>query len=113
MQRSNLPKRYFSVPDIAILLLVATIIYGVFAIANEWRSDFHPITNIELSFWALPYYTLLSAIRGVVAYFISLTFTLIVGYTAAKSKAAEKVILPLLDILQSIPVLGFLPGLLL
>lgn len=113
MHRSHFPRRYFSVPDLVILLLIATLIYGVFAIAHEWRSEFHPITQIELSFWSLPYYTLLSASRGVAAYLISLVFTLVVGYAAAKSKSAEKVIIPLLDILQSIPVLGFLPGLLL
>jgi NitT/TauT family transport system permease protein len=106
-------RRYSSIPDLAILLLVATVIYGVVAIGNQWSAKFHPVTQIDLSVWALPYYTLLSGIRGLVAYLLSLSFTLIVGYLAAKSKAAEKVIIPLLDILQSIPVLGFLPGLLL
>ncbi len=113
MQRKIVSQRFFGIPDLAILLLVATIIYGVVAIAQEWRSEFHPVTQINLSVWALPYYTLLSGIRGTVAYFISLSFTLVIGFLAAKSRAAEKVIIPLLDILQSIPVLGFLPGLLL
>src|SRR5262249_27802659 len=40
-------------------------------------------------------------------------FTLVYGYWAAKEKAAERVLIPLLDILQSIPVLGFMPGLVL
>ena len=113
MQRRFASQRYASVPDLAILLLVATTIYGVYAISREWRSEFHPITQIDLSVWALPYYTLMSGIRGTVAYFISLIFTLVVGYVAANSKSAEKIIIPMLDILQSIPVLGFLPGLLL
>lgn len=113
MQRRFASQRYASVPDLAILLLVSTTIYGVYAISKEWRSEFHPVTQIDLSVWALPYYTLMSGIRGTVAYFISLIFTLIVGYTAANSKQAEKIIIPMLDILQSIPVLGFLPGLLL
>jgi NitT/TauT family transport system permease protein len=113
MQRRLSSQRYASVPDLAILLLVATTIYGVYAISKEWRSEFHPVTEIDLSVWALPYYTLMSGIRGAVAYFISLIFTLVVGYIAANSKQAEKIIIPMLDILQSIPVLGFLPGLLL
>lgn len=113
MQRSTSDQKYFSVPDFVIFCLIATGIYSVFAIAKEWRAEFHPVTNIDLSIWALPYYTLLSATRGVVAYFISLSFTLVVGFIAAKSSKAERVIIPLLDILQSIPVLGFLPGLLL
>ncbi len=105
--------RHYSLADFVILLLLATVIYGVVAIAREWRSDFQPVTQIDLSVWALPYYTLLSACRGIVAYLISLTFTLVVGYAAAKSKTAEKIIIPILDILQCVPVLGFLPGLIL
>ena len=113
MQKRLYAQRYFSTPDLAILLLIATTIYGIVAIGKEWRSDFHPLTQIDLSITALPYYTLMSGFRGIVAYLISLTFTLVIGFTAAKSKFAEKIIVPLLDILQSIPVLGFLPGLLL
>lgn len=113
MQRKIFAQRYFSVPDLVILMLVATTIYGVVAIGHEWRAEFHPVTEINLSAWYLPYYTLLSAIRGTVAYAISLSFTLVVGYVAAHSPRAEKIIIPFLDILQSIPVLGFLPGLLL
>ena len=113
MQRTLISKRYFSVPDIVVLFLLATAIYGVFSIAHEWRAEFHPVTEIDLSVTALPYYAFLSAMRGLVAFTISLGFTLVVGYTAAKSQAAEKIIIPLIDILQSIPVLGFLPGLLL
>ncbi|MBI2711388.1 MAG: ABC transporter permease subunit, partial [Bdellovibrio sp.] len=113
MQRRVFAQRYFSLPDLVILMLVATAIYGLVSIGREWRSDFHPVTEISLSVWALPYYTLLSAVRGLVAYTISLVFTLVVGYFAAHSAKAEKIIIPFLDILQSIPVLGFLPGLLL
>ena len=113
MQKIVNPNRYFSIADVAVLMVLATAIYGVVSIANEWRMEFHPITQIDLSARALPYYTILSAVRGMVAYLISLIFTLVVGYAAAKSRTAEKIIIPLLDILQSIPVLGFLPGLLL
>lgn len=113
MQRRVYSDRFFSMPDVMILFLIATLIYGIVAIANESRSEFHAVTQIDLSVWALPYYTLLSGMRGVAAYLISLSFTLIVGYAAAKSRTAEKIIIPLLDILQSVPVLGFLPGLIL
>ena len=47
------------------------------------------------------------------AYIISLAFTLVVGYAAAKSKKLERIIIPAIDILQSIPPLGFMPGLVL
>lgn len=99
--------------DLGVLLLLGTIIYGLVAFGREWKSSFHPATDISLSYYALPYYTLLSAMRGILAYVLSLTFTLVVGYWAAHSPRAERFILPMLDILQSIPVLGFLPGLVL
>jgi NitT/TauT family transport system permease protein len=113
MLRTFSPQRYFTRADLLVLLLVGGLIYGVVAVSSAWRADFNPATRIDLSAWALPRYALLSAARGVVAYFISLAFTLGVGYAAAKSRRAERLLIPLLDILQSIPVLGFLPGLVL
>ena len=56
---------------------------------------------------------MLSLARGFAAYVISLVFTLIYGTVAAHNHKAEKVMLPALDILQSMPVLAFLPGLVL
>jgi NitT/TauT family transport system permease protein len=50
--------------------------------------------------------------RGLIAYSLSLAFTIIYAYWAAKDEAAGHVLIPLLDVLQSIPVLSFMPGLL-
>jgi NitT/TauT family transport system permease protein len=61
----------------------------------------------------LPKYTLLSLSRGLAAYALSLVFTLVYGTVAAYNRRAERVMIPLLDVLQGIPVLGFLPGLVL
>ena len=47
------------------------------------------------------------------AYILSLAFTLVYGYIAAYNARAERIMVPLLDILQSIPVLSFLPGVML
>ena len=52
-------------------------------------------------------------VRGLVAYVLSLGFTLVYAYWAAHDRRAERLLVPLLDILQSIPVLGFMPGLVL
>ena len=68
---------------------------------------------IDLSIWALPKYTILTLGRGILAYILSLAFTLIYGTIAAHNARAEKLMLPALDVLQSIPVLGFMPGFLL
>ena len=54
-----------------------------------------------------------SLARGFAAYILSLIFTLVYGTIAAHNRRAEKVMIPALDVLQSIPVLGFLPGLVL
>jgi len=56
----------------------------------------------------LPYYLLRSALRMGAALICSLIFTLVFGILAAKVPALEKVLIPILDILQSIPILGFL-----
>ena len=97
----------------AIILLFGLFFYGLVKFGTEWRSEFQPQTMIDLSLRSLPNYALFSAMRACVAYMLSFMFTLIVGYCAAKYRYAEKIIIPCLDILQSIPVLGFLPGLVL
>ena len=56
----------------------------------------------------LPYYALRSLTRMFIALGLSVAFTLVYGTAAARSRRAEKVLIPLLDILQSVPVLGFL-----
>jgi len=61
----------------------------------------------------LPLYALYSLVRISVAYALSLVFALGYGYVAARSRRAEMIMVPLLDILQSIPVLSFLPGVML
>ncbi len=62
--------------------------------------------QIDLSPGALPRCAFFSLSRAVLAYALSLGFTLVSGYWAAKDRVAERVLIPLLDILQSIPVLG-------
>jgi NitT/TauT family transport system permease protein len=69
--------------------------------------------KISLSVTALPWYALLSTGRMFVAYLLSLCFTLVYGYIAARNRTAEKILMPVLDILQSVPILSFLPVVLL
>jgi NitT/TauT family transport system permease protein len=82
-------------------------------VGQEWEGTLRPAVEIDLSPLALPWYTFFSVVRGFAAYGLSLAFTLAFGYLAVSNRRAEKIMLPLLDILQSIPVLGFLPGLVL
>jgi NitT/TauT family transport system permease protein len=55
-------------------------------------------------------YILRTMIRMLLAYLMSVGFALMYGITAAISRRAEQVLIPILDVLQSIPVLGYLPG---
>jgi NitT/TauT family transport system permease protein len=112
MQKVVIARRVSAADGIVIALLFATI-YALIAYSREWQAAFHRDVNINLSLYSLPYYTVFSAMRGLAAFGLSLLFTLVVGYWAAKSATAERLLIPLLDILQSIPVLGFLPGLVL
>jgi NitT/TauT family transport system permease protein len=99
--------------DLVLLLSFFGILYAVIGLANRWTGELRPTIEIDLSPWALPKYTLYSLSRGLIAYCFSLVFTLVYGFWAAKDAVAGKVLIPLLDILQSVPVLGFMPGLIL
>ncbi|HUL03575.1 MAG TPA: ABC transporter permease subunit [Gemmatimonadales bacterium] len=99
--------------DVAMLCLLAGGIAAIVAFAREVEAPFREAVRIDLSPAALPRYALYSLSRGVTALVVSYLFALGFGWVAAKSAAAERLLLPLLDILQSIPVLGFLPGLVL
>lgn len=99
--------------DVVLVISLGALVAGVVALASRWTAPLRPTVDIDLSLWSLPKYTLLSLSRGVAAYLLSLTFTLVYGSVAAHHRIAERVMIPVLDILQGIPVLGFLPGLVL
>ena len=102
----------FTIGDGVILLGMATVIYAGVRLA--FRA---PLViagpDISLSPLALPWYTLLSVGRMAAAYFLSLLFSLFYGYAAARNRTARTVLMPLLDVLQSVPILSFLPVVLL
>src|SRR5476649_1640871 len=95
--------------DLVLLVGITGVVLGLASLAGEWRT-LRPAVHIDLALSALPKYTFYSLTRGLIAYVLSLLFTLTYGYWAAKDPVAERVLVPLLDILQSIPVLGFMPG---
>jgi NitT/TauT family transport system permease protein len=99
--------------DLLVITGIVGLVFAATRVAGEWGGVAHRTVAIDLSLRALPRYTLFSLSRGVLAYVLSLAFTLVYGYWAAKDHIAERVLIPLLDILQSIPVLGFMPGLVL
>jgi len=100
----------FGLPDVAVTLGVLTLLAIV---AKVGAGAFVPFTakivpHVDLDPRNLPYYAARSTLRMFVALVWSTLFTLVYGYFAARSKRAERVLIPLLDILQSVPVLGYL-----
>lgn len=96
--------------DVAALLVVLAIIIVLAIAAKQMNSPFdlgEPIA-IHLSAWYLPDYALRTVMRMFIAMGISLLITFIFGAWAAKSRHAERIIIPMVDILQSVPILGFL-----
>jgi len=96
--------------DLLVLALVIGMVGALVAFAREFEAPFRAAVQIDLRPAALAKYTLYSLTRGVLALLISFGFALGFGYAAARSRRSERLLLPVLDILQSIPVLGFLPG---
>jgi NitT/TauT family transport system permease protein len=96
--------------DLLILLVVAGVAGALFSFGREVVAPYHSKVEIDLSLWALPKYTMFSLARGVAAYGLSLLFTLVYGSIAAHNRRAERLMIPALDVLQSLPVLAFLPG---
>jgi len=105
--------RRLRLADLLVIAGVVGVIFAVTRVRGEWAGAARTSVKIDLSPRALPLYTLLSLSRGLFAYLLSLAFTLVYGFWAAKDRLAERFLIPLLDILQSIPVLGFMPGLVL
>src|SRR5262249_48929664 len=96
--------------DLAVFALLLAVIFAVVTVAREWSGPLRPVAEIHLEAAYLPLYALFSLARGVIAYGVSFLFTMVYGYAMARVAGAERLMLPVLDILQSIPVLGFLPG---
>jgi len=99
--------------DASVFAGLLAILYALFASGQIWFAPFTPVANISSSPRALPLYAAYSLVRIAIAYILALLFALGYGFAAAKSERAAKILLPLLDILQSIPVLSFLPGVML
>jgi NitT/TauT family transport system permease protein len=99
--------------DATVFAAVFALVYALFVSGRIWFAPFTPVAHISSSPRALPLYAAYSLVRIAIAYILSLLFALAYGYAAAKSERASRVLLPLLDILQSIPVLSFLPGVML
>jgi NitT/TauT family transport system permease protein len=99
--------------DVILLFVIGGLLAAILNVADEWKAPFRAEKEIDLSFWKLPQYTVYSLARGSIAMGLSLVFAILYGSWAYYDRRARTILLPALDILQSIPVLGFMPGLVL
>ena len=106
-------KTWSFLTDVFIFGLGLSLLYFIVVLAGSWFGPFNPHVEISRNPIMLPVYAAYSLLRIMVAYVLSLAFTLVYGYVAAYNARAERFMIPLLDILQSIPVLSFLPGVML
>ena len=104
--RKALPNQFDILALLLILGLLLSIVHASHGVLEA--STAPGATDIHLNIWYLPYYALRTTLRMFVAMFLSLVFTFTYATLAAKSHRAEKIMIPLLDVLQSVPILGFL-----
>jgi NitT/TauT family transport system permease protein len=99
--------------DAAVFIVVMGVACAVLMVGHVWLGPVNDHAEISRSPSALPLYALYSLVRMTVAYVLSMAFAITYGYIAAYNRRVRAVMLAVLDILQSIPVLSFLPGVML
>ncbi|HYM74071.1 MAG TPA: ABC transporter permease subunit [Stellaceae bacterium] len=104
---SRLRPNYWDLVALPLVLgAIALVAWGGLGMGAHYRiGDALPIS---LDPWRLPEYALRTVLRMAAALVASLVFSLAYAALAAKSRMAEKILIPVLDILQSVPILGFL-----
>src|SRR3990167_1603112 len=96
--------------DICALLFVLVLITSLAFVAKQMATPYELGQTIPISLnpAVLPLYAARTVVRMLIALCFSLLFTLTVATWAAKSRRAEKILIPMIDVLQSVPILGFL-----
>jgi NitT/TauT family transport system permease protein len=95
--------------DLVVAACALAVFFTIVSTGTYWLGKPMPVIPISHSLGALPSYALYSIVRIAIAYLLSLTFAIAYGYTAAYNPRIEAWMIAVLDILQSIPVLSFLP----
>src|SRR5579864_7461787 len=110
---SPLAVRRAILPNVWDVAAVVLIIGGLVLLIYGGEQTNLPLASLDiapvtLDPWRLPEYALRTVMRMLLAIVFSLLFTVTYATLAAKSRRAEIVLIPILDILQSVPILGFL-----
>jgi NitT/TauT family transport system permease protein len=110
-QDATLRSRTHLAADAVVLVAVAVLFWLMLRISQGVSVPFNRVSapsSVSTDPWNLPYYALRSLARMFGALTVSTVFAFIYASAAARLRRAEKVLLPVLDVLQSVPVLAFL-----
>ena len=110
--REVLRGRRISWVDVVVAAGIIVVLYTVVRLGQSMSVNFTPGRTpvvISTDIANVPYYAARSLLRMFIALGLSTVFTLVYGTAAARLRRAEKVLVPILDVLQSIPILVFLP----
>jgi NitT/TauT family transport system permease protein len=99
------PSRLF---NSAISLVIVAVVAALF-LRYGHRASFNP-SKLRLSAARMPYYAFCSFSRVLIAYLLSLLFAVVYGMSAAKNPLRERIMVPIIDVAQSVPVIGFFPA---
>jgi len=109
--RGALRRHQFSAIDFVVGAAVLALLYVLVRLGqgmNAATLSAHVNSSVSTSAANLPYYAARSLLRMFIALGLSVLFTFVYGTAAARSRRARIVLIPMLDILQSVPILGFL-----
>ncbi len=104
-------RQTFTVRQSLNWLISFLLLAGFLALFFQYRhrvAAIHPHLNVQLS--NLPYYAFCSFYRMLAAYVLSLAFAISYGMAAARNPRNERIMIPAIDIAQSVPVVGFFPA---
>jgi NitT/TauT family transport system permease protein len=106
ISRRSLPSYWDAAAFFIVIAILVAVVSGSHGVAVPLPPP--DATPVDLDYWNLPYYALRTTLRMFAALIASLIFTFTYATLCAKSRRAEMVLIPILDILQSVPILGFL-----
>jgi NitT/TauT family transport system permease protein len=109
--RGVLRSRRFTIADVIVAAGAVSLLYAFVYVGrglNASTLSAHVSSGVSTNASHLPYYAARSLLRMFIALVGSVVFTFAYGMLAARSRRARVVLIPLLDILQSVPILGFL-----
>ncbi|MBA2657476.1 MAG: ABC transporter permease subunit [Tatlockia sp.] len=102
--------RFINRLDLLLLILIFSLIFFLGWAGKQMATPYQLGEQLSISLdpASLPFYALRTVLRMFIALALSIVFTFIVGTLAAKNRRAEQIVIPAIDVLQSVPVLSFL-----